>query len=267
MLPTLTLAAALTLAPAQADKLTLANVRVTHGLIGPTRTATKFLPGDILYLGFDIDGVSIGKDGKVVYSMALEVTDKAGKPKHKVDPTERVDFAPLGGGKVPGVAFVVVGVDLEPGEYSVKLTATDGTSKATGTLTQTFEVLKPDLGIVMVHATTDPEGRVPTHTSGYVGQFLWVQFAATGFQRDKAKNQPDLKFEMNTYDDKGTATMATPITLEAKSLEANFPTLSARMNVPLTRAGKYTVKLKVTDNVGGKTATFDLPVEAMPVAK
>lgn len=273
MLPTLSLAAMLALAPAQApDKFSVSNLRCTHGLIGPTRTNAKFLPGDIVYLGFDIDGVTTGKDGKVVYTMQLEVTDKKGAVKHKVEPTERVDFAPLGGGKMPGVAFVVVGVDLEPGEYTVKVTATDGgvkdTNKPSGSVSFPFEVLKPDLGIVMVYATTDPQGANPTHTTGFVGQFLWIQFSATGFKRDPAKKgNPDMKFEMNTYDEKGNPTMETPLTLEAKELDAKFPTCQARMNVPLTRAGKFTVKLKVTDNVAGKTATFDLPIQALPVEK
>lgn len=267
MIPALTLAAAL-LAPAQTEKLTLSNLRCTHGLIGPTRTSTKFLPGDIVYLGFDIDGVTIGKDGKVVYTMALEVIDQNGKVKHKVEPTERIDFAPLGGGKVPGVAFVVVGVDLEPGEYKVNLTATDGVTKAKGATEFKFEVLKPDLGIVMVHATIDPEGRTPTHTTGFVGQFLWIQFAATGFQRDKAnKNQPDLLFEMTTLDAKGNPTLEKPLSVEAKALEEIYPTCQARMNVPLTREGDFVVRLKVTDNVAKKSATFELPIKAVPVGK
>ncbi len=269
MFPTLALAAALALSPAQAPaKLNLANVRASHGLIGPTRASTKFLPGDILYLGFDLDGVTIGKDGKVVYTMTLEVTEKGGKIRHKVDPTERVDFAPLGGGKIPGVAFVVVGVDLEPGEYSVKLTATDGPSKATGTFEFKFEVLKPDLGIVMVFATSDMEGRTPAHTTGFVGQSIYIQFSATGFQRDKAKkNQTNLKFEMATLDDKGNPTVGVPLSDTVTDLEEKYPNCSMRMNLPLTRAGKFTVRLKVTDNVANKTATFELPVTVLPVEK
>ncbi len=273
MFSALPLAVALALAPAaDTSKLNLANVRCTHGLIGPTRVSTKFLPGDILYFGFDVEGVTIGKDGKVTYTMTLEVVDKAGKVKHKVDPAERNDFAPLGGGKVPGVAFVVAGVDLEPGEYNVKLTVTDGGLKdkdrASGSLTFPFEVLKPDLGIVQVHAATDPNDTNPTHTSGFVGQFIWVHFNVAGFKRDTAKkNNPNLKIEMNTYDEKGVATMAEPIVLPVDALEEKWSTCQARMNVPLTRVGKFTVKLKVTDNVAGKTATFELPIEALPVAK
>jgi hypothetical protein len=260
--------------PAQAPaKLTLANLRCTHGLIGPTRTATKFLPGDIVYLGFDIEGVAVSKDGKVVYTMALEVTDKAGKIRYKVDPSPQPVYAPLGGGKVPGVAFVTLGVDMEPGEYTVKLTVKDASvadekNQPTGTLDFKFEVLKPELGIVMVYAATDQEGRTPTHTAGFVGQAIWVHFAATGFKRDSAKkNQPDLKFEMTTLDEKGAATLTTPITLVAKDLEEKFPTCTARMFLPLTRPGKFVVRLKVTDNVAGKSASFELPIQSMPVEK
>jgi hypothetical protein len=34
----------------------------------------------------------------------------------------------------------------------------------------------------------------------------------------------------------------------------------------MTRAGKFTVKLKATDKVSGKSATFDLPVAVVPPA-
>ena len=108
----------------------------------------------------------------------------------------------------------------------------------------------------------------PTHTTGYVSQFLWIHFGATGFKRDKEKkNNPDLKFEMSILDEKGNPTLETPITLTATALEEKYPICTARMHVPLTRAGKFTVKLKVTDNVAGKSATFDLPIQALPVEK
>lgn len=274
MLPALTLAAALSLAPAQpAASLTLTNLRPTYGLIGPTRTTAKYLPGDIVYLSFDVEGVNISKDGKAMYTITTDVKDKAGKVKNQGDPSPKVDFAPLGGKKVPTVAFVTLGVDAEPGEYTLKVTANDTSvadpaKQPTGSVEYKFEVLKPDLGIIGVHVTSDPNGRNPTHTTGYVGQFLWIQFAAVGFKRDPAKkNQPDLKFEMTTLDEKGEPTLATPLTVEAKALEEKFPICSAHMNVPLTRAGKFTVRLKVTDNVAGKTATFDLPIQAVPIEK
>jgi hypothetical protein len=269
MFPTLTLAAALALTPAQgAGKLDLTNLHITYGLQGPTRESKKFLPGDPVFLAFDIDGITIGKDGKVVYTMGLEVTDKAGKSWHKVDPTERVEFAPLGGRKMPGRAFVTLGVDAPPGEYTVKLTTIDTATKATGSFEYKFEVVKTDLGIIGVYASQDPEGKTPAHTTGFVGGSVWVQFAATGFKRDeKKKNQPDLRFEMTTVDEKGTPTMTSPLTVDVNALEDKFPICPMRFNLPLTRTGKFAAKLTVTDRVANKTSTFDLPIQVLAADK
>jgi hypothetical protein len=217
--------------------------------------------------------VNIPKDGKARYTLTTDVKDKAGKVKSQGDPVPRTDFVPLGGGKVPVVTFSALGVDTEPGEYTLKVTATDtgGTDPAkqpTGSVEYKFEVLKPDLGIVGVQVTSDKSGHFPTPTTGYVGQFLWIRYSAVGFKRDPAKkNQPDLKFEMTILDDKGEPTLATPLTDEAKALEDNQPIVTAWMYVPLTRTGKFTVRLKVTDKVAGKTATFDLPIKAIAVEK
>jgi hypothetical protein len=274
MLPALTLAAALALAPAQpATSLTLTNLRSTYGALGPTRPTAKYLPGDLVYLSLDVEGVAVSKDGKARYTLTTEVKDKAGKVKSQGDTSPRTDFAPLGGGKVPVVTFSALGVDTEPGEYTLRVTATDTSvadpaKQPTGSVEYKFEVLKPDLGIVGVQVTSDKGGSFPTPATGYVGQFQWIRYSVVGFKRDPAKkNQPDMKFEMTTLDDKGQPTLATPLTEEVKALEDNTPIVTAWMYVPLTRAGKFTVRLKVTDNVAGKTATFELPIKAVPVEK
>ena len=268
MLPTLTLLTALTLAPAQGDKLDLTNLRITHGLQGPTRASNKFLPGDPVFLAFDIDGISVSKEGKVAYTMGLDVTDAAGKSWHKVEPTERVEFAPLGGNKMPGRAFVTLGVDAPPGEYKVALTTTDNVSKAKGSFEYKFEVLKPDLGIIGVYASMDPEGKTPAHTTGFVGGGVWVQFAATGFKRDSAKkNQPELKFDMTTLDEKGTPTMKEPLSVTATALDEKDPIYRMRFYLPMTRTGKFAARMTVTDKVANKSVTFDLPVTVLPADK
>ena len=80
MFTTLALAAA-TLAPAQppAGSLQLNNVRLTQGELGPARKDSKLLPGDVLFIAFDIDGLTIDPDGKTVYTIGMEVTDAANK--------------------------------------------------------------------------------------------------------------------------------------------------------------------------------------------
>src|SRR3954453_351339 len=102
MWSSLTLAAALALAPSQpAGQLQLTNVRLTVGELGPTRKESKLLPGDILFVAFDIDGLNIPPEGTAKYTMAMEVSDAAGKLIFRQDPRELNDFVPLRGNKIP----------------------------------------------------------------------------------------------------------------------------------------------------------------------
>src|SRR5437660_733161 len=75
----LTLLALTITAPKEANELTLSDVRATYGIIGPKRAVKELLPGDNVFLSFDIDGITIDANGKVRYSVATEVTDASGK--------------------------------------------------------------------------------------------------------------------------------------------------------------------------------------------
>jgi hypothetical protein len=268
MFPSIVLVAALAVTPGQATKeVKYDNVKSLYGFHGPLRTSQKFLPGDQLYVAFDMVGLTIGKDGNCTYTMAMDVTDTAGKSWQKVDARETMDYAPLGGNVLPGRAYVVMGVDMPPGDYTMKLTTTDKATGTKGTLSYKFEVLKKDLGIIGVYASHDPEGRNHAHTTGFAGTGLWLQFGVTGFARDSAKkNQPSLKIELTYLDEDGKPTTE-PMTEEFNALGEEVPILSIRKNLPLSRVGKFKAKLTVTDNVAKKTASFELPVNVLPTDK
>jgi len=268
MFTTLAFAAALSLAPAQGGgELKLANVTATYGLIGPKRTSLKFLPGDQLYLGFDIEGITLNKNSTTTYSIESRILDGSGKVWKKYDPTDRTDFVPLGGNSVPGRVFVVLGVDTEPGTYTLEATFVDKTSGAKGSLSQKIEVLKTDLGFVGMHATTDALARNPAHTTGFVGGAVWLQGSVVGFKRDPAKNQPDTKIEMVLLDEKGKPTMSEPIVHTVTALEEKYPMFAIKMNVPFTRAGKFAAKFTVTDNLAKTSASFEMPISVQPQEK
>ena len=124
MWATLALTAALNLAPAQAGALELKNVRVTYGTLGQERKdAKEVLPGDIYNVAFDIEGLQVGDNGQVLYRMGMELT-KSGKkePEFKQEPRDLEAFNTLGGSRVPAFARTTVGLDTQPGEYTLKVT-------------------------------------------------------------------------------------------------------------------------------------------------
>src|SRR4051812_44857439 len=123
MWASLALFSALSLAPAQAGQLSLTNARVTYGMFGPERKEpVKLVVGDSFFLAFDIENLQVSPDGRVSYSMAMTLVDKAGKPHYKQEPTELEALLSLGGTSLPGNAEVMVGLDTPPGEYTLEVT-------------------------------------------------------------------------------------------------------------------------------------------------
>lgn len=255
--------------PAQSGQLKLTNVRMTIGELGPTRPNAKLLPGDILFIGYDIAGLPIEPDGVVKYKMAMEVVDAAGKSIFKQEPRELNDYIPLRGNSIPARAFVTIGLDQDPGNYICKVTVEDPKTKGKDTLEVKFEVLKRDYGVVAVFTTYDMEGRISAPTTGLVGQTIFINFSVANFQRDTKTKQPNVDFEFQILDDKGTPTLAKPglHTQDDKSVtkvDEKDGAFAMRFPLFMSRPGKFTAKVTATDKVAKKSAAYELPVTILP---
>ncbi len=268
MWTTAAVVAALSLGPAQAGQLNLTNVRATHGVLGMPRADTKVLPGDRLVISFDIDGIQADADGKVLYSIGMEVADGTGKVQFKQDPQDREAHNSLGGNSVPAYASVQIGLEMPDGDYTLKVKVTDRQAKASATLERKFTVLAKAFGLVRLATTADAEGQVPLPFAG-VGQSLWVNFAAVGFGRAKSTGQPDIEVTLRILDADGRATTAKPFSGRVnQDVPKNAGAVPMQFLLDLNRPGKFTVELKATDKVTGKeaTQTFPLTVQKMQAA-
>ena len=254
------LGAVLAAAPEDKNQLTLSHVRDTHGLMGPTRTAEKLLPGGELFICFDLDGVTIDGDGKVHYSIAVEVADAKGKTLFKQEPKDLEAPASLGGDRVPAYAHLDVGLQSPPGEYTVTVTVVDLPSKHSQELKRTVEALPKDFGIVRVKTTSDQEGQIPVAVAG-AGEGLWITFGAVGFGRGGDGKQPDLTFEMRVLDEAGKPTQAKPVAVQVnKDVPADAVLVPGQFLLSLNRSGQFTVELTATDKAGGKKAQLTFPL-------
>jgi hypothetical protein len=267
MWSSLALAAALSAAPAQPAGLQLTNVRMTIGELGPTRASSKILPGDILFIGFDIEGLAIDGAGNAKYTMGMEVTDAGGKPIYKQDPRELSEFIPLRGNKIPGRAFITVGLDQPAGDYLCKVTVTDPTTKASSSLQVKFQVLKAEFGIVGVVTTADGEGHVSAPTTGFVGQAIFIHFAVASFARDPKTKQPNVEIEYNVLDEKGQPILEKPRKqIFDTGVEADKGAIPWGWPLYMNRPGKFTARIIARDKVANKTSTYELPVTVLPPA-
>lgn len=252
--------AASALLPAQGGQISLANVRATHGILGPTRADSKVMPGDSVFICFDIEGVKSDADGNVHYSMGTEVSDRSGKVLFKQDPRDQKVPVSLGGERVSAYARVDVGLEQPAGEYTVKVKVSEHAGGKAESLSKTFEVLPRGFALVRLAVTHDSEGVLPVVAAGH-GQGVWLQFGVVGFTRPAAGKGPDVALEMQVADADGKPTLARPVSAVLNQpLADTAALLPVRLPLSLNRPGKFTVEVTATDRASGKTAKLSFPL-------
>jgi hypothetical protein len=258
-----TVAALLSLIPAEPASLTVTNVRMTYGVLGPPRSDTKFLPGDDFVLSFDIDGAKVNAAGKVLYSVGMEVSDNKGKVRFRQLPNELEAAAPSGGNRLPACASVQIGLDQEPGQYTVKVSITDRVAGATREITRTCAVLPKGFGLVRLTTTSDPEAKVLA-ASFQQGQPGWINFAAVGFGQAKSTGQPHVSVVMRVTDEAGRSALTKPSLGEiTKDVPASARALPMQFALAINRTGKFTVELTATDLVTKQSVNLSFPVTVL----
>ena len=261
MLTTLAFVAALGLTPGQSGKLELTNIRPTFGVLGATRPNLKYLPGDQMFLAYDIENIKVDSYGKVLYGMSMQVVDSKKKVwfEQKGEQEKIQAYNSLGGTRLPAFANVNIGVNQPAGEYTLRVTVTDRATKTVKELVQKFEVLSPSFGIVRLTTSLDEKDLLPAPMIGVPGQFVYVNFVTVGFGRD-AKKQPNMSLAMRVIDEKGKPTLAKPSVGEVADLPEKVQAVPMQFQLSLNRPGRFTVELKATDNVTKKTSTLTFPL-------
>jgi hypothetical protein len=269
MFSSLALVTLMSISPGQMNPtLTLSNVRATYGELGSPRPDMKVIPGDILIINFDIEGIQTNKEGNVRYSMEMEVLDSKGKAIFKPRPLEKNDYLPFGGNILPARAYVRVEVDQPAGTCTCKVTVKDLSTKAVGSFEKKFDVLKTEFGFVRVYTSSDDLGKISSPQIGVVGQSVWLNLAVVGFDRNSSNKQPNVEVEMNVLDKNGKPTIETPMKFVG---DRNIPEedfgFPLQFMLPMNRAGDYTIELKATDKVNKKTSKVALPFKVFAPGK
>ncbi len=264
----LVFSAMLALAPGQgAGALGVSNIRLTHGELGASRADNKYLPQDFVFISFDIDGLKASPDGKVSYSMGLEVIDKAGKAMFSAPPTKSEMLLPLGGNKLPAFVYITLGPTMQQGDYTCRITIVDDTNKATKVSDQKFSLMAPSFGIVQLYVTKDDKGMLACGPNGVAGQTVFINFGLVGFGRDGTK-KPDAAVEFSVKEAGGQATNPTPIVIAVpRDLQAGDTFVPFQVMLPMNREGSFVVEMKAADKITGKTAVLSFPVRVYPAAK
>ncbi|HBI41850.1 MAG TPA: hypothetical protein DDY78_03210 [Planctomycetales bacterium] len=269
----LAVSAVLAAVPADAGQLQIKNDRFTYGILGQDRSDDKVIPGDTLIVAFDIEGLQVKEDGIVKYSTSMELLNKDGKSEFSdTKPTERESINTLGGSHLPCWSRVSIGTDTPPGQYTVKISVADTSVKGGKPVTfeRKFEVVAPRFGIILTGLGYDkpPLAPPPAPPLAVPGQQLLAFFTVVGFETKpgatKDKLTANVHVELSILDDSGKPTLSKPYTGDAKDITEEYKAfVPFQFPLPLNRAGKFKVRITVTDKLSKKppvTQELDLTV-------
>jgi hypothetical protein len=261
MLATAIFLAAMTLAPGEAGQLSVGNVHTTYGPLGPTRSNNQILPGDQVCLCFDVTGLQTNAAGKIHYGVGLAATDSKGEMVFKHEPSDVEIPRPATGQAVPVCAKVDVGMASPPGKYDLKVTVMDRSAGTAASVTRSYDLLPLEFGIVRVSLTSDPEkkGSTVVFSQGRPG---WINFSVVGFGREKKQRQPRVTATMRVVDASGRSALPQP---PSGTIRQGVPdqvgVIPMQFKLTLAQAGRFTVELKTTDEITGRTATVTFPIQ------
>ncbi len=270
MWTTLALLSALSGAPAQGGQLELKNPRFTYGILGQERKDSTFLPGDMVVLSFEIEGLKTKDDGTAQYSMGMKLFyHKKNKYVFEKDPQEQTVVNSLGGNQLPAFALTNLFHDTEPGDYTIRVDVKDVLGNTTAKpLERKFTLKKSEFGIVRagfvyVDMNENQGGAAPTLAPPLAvpGQSLMLHFTCVGFAEAGERSEPKVSVEVVVQDDSGKPVLTKPISGKGTS----YPDEQARklkilpFHVPIqiNRSGKFKIVINAKDeNSSGKSVTF-----------
>jgi len=252
---------AVCLCPFPAQALELKNIRPSYGPFGATRLETKCVPGDFLFITYDIEGLRINnKTFRANYTTTLELFDSTNTVAFEKKYTNDVAL-PLGGTRMPGDLHVILPPNQKPGKHKIRLTVKDLLANDTKSFEYPFEVIAPTFSFVGVSAKG----------VGLTGESYLATFALVGITLD-AKNQPSVDIVMRILDDKGKNQVSMPL---LSSLPKDLPEdtdLKKENFVPmqfpifLNRAGSFTLEVRAHDKLTKREIQLRFPLTVLDTA-
>jgi len=249
------------LLPATALGVEIKNARLLYGLVGAERPNNKFLPGDYLYMTFDIEGVETDpKTGLARYLIVFRVDDSRGKLLLKKEtPTEVLPS--LGGNRLPGVMDLQIDRKQAPGKYYIKLEIQDRVGKTAKEFNYEFEVLPPGFGLVGVTAPT----------LGLPGQNYAVSFALVDSPLDSSK-KPKVEITMKVLDESRKDVMKQVVSILPRDLPPELDlqkdnVVPMQFPIYLNRPGRFNIEIDINESTVGQVRQLRIPLTVLDVSK
>lgn len=244
--------------PATKPELRLVAVEGCYGRLGPAREITAVSPYDNLDVRGQLEGCQVDDAGRAQVAVTLDVKSEAGEVvlHQQATHTDAVDRD----GRLP--FYVTLNAADVPGRYELQVTFVDQGSQQQIVLKKSFQIKPLQLAAVAPQFFRDREGKIPAPAGGKVGETLFFEIRAVGF--DRSQGRIDTAFHLQLLDAQGKPVL--PKAVES-AVRSEDPAVVQKEHVvtflatlPLTQAGTFTLRILILDRVVSDATRFELPL-------
>lgn len=247
-------------------KLEIRNFHLIYGQFGPERPDAAYFPGERMGCRYDLFGCAADEQGRSEVEVTIQLIDAKGKVRVAFSNVVKSQSWKNSKGFARVWSFHQFADDVRPGKYQFELAVEDKSSQREAKLAQEVVVKPIALAIVSPRFYHDARHEVPGPLSGLVDQTIHASFDVVGEDRSQGKVLLVHSFEI--LDDEGEN-----ILLDAKPQEAQLddpqflqdrsrrPVI--RVAFPLRKAGRYTLRLTILDQMAGAKTQLELPLEVL----
>lgn len=245
-------------APQKTGPLSVVAVEPRFGKLGPKRKDWRFLPYDVITARVFVTGFSTDDEGHIDLEAITEIVAADGETVFKepfrvrgvvIDPTLPLDLTQQ--------------LPLKPGDYRIKGSLHDLRTGERTTWERPFTRLPEETALVGAAYFRDGDAKIPSPAFARVGDTVFLETRFIGL--DRSRGTIDTSLTAQVFDDKGTPILDEPITTslktEDKEVVRTNDVVSFMIKIPCPRIAKAKVRATATDNVSGKSATLELPLE------
>jgi hypothetical protein len=231
----------------------------------------SFVPGETLYLSFDVENYALTKEQDTAISWVVEAADPTGIPiAPPVEGKKVATLRPEDKDWMPRARQSIEVPSPAPGgSYSIHIKVTDENSKATAVADTKFKVSGPELppapalmirGFGFYRSEEEPQ---PLKSAAYrTGDSMFSRFQIAGYKYG-AGNAINVTYGISIVGPAGNVMYTQDPAVEEKS--ASFypkPYVDANMSLSLnpgTKPGDYTLVINAKDKVGDQTVEIRKP--------
>jgi len=266
LLPLAALASAVLAAQTPVRQLAIVGATVQQFEDGPPIPAGHmFIPGEMVFFSFQVQGYTVPADQKVRLTYRVEVRDPEGTPVVETNSGKiETELTEKDKEWLPKIRHsFLLPLHALPAQYRIAAWAKDERSaqeaKAEAAFTVQGRAVEKSATLVVRNLRFLPseEAREPLAAAVYrAGETLWARFDITGFKAGE-KNRIDVTYGISILSPSGRVLFSEPqaaLEQDAPFYPKRFVPGVASLNVqPGTTPGQYTLVIAVRDAVGGQT--------------